>query len=77
MVDLDNPDLKETEGASRASVRAIVSNGVVWRPFTGGEAMEVVIIKARVLVNIDKEDDLEEGVFVDIDGVDGGSNTFN
>lgn len=55
MVDFENPDLVETE-ADRTSVYAIVSNGVLWRSFTGEGAVQERIVKARVLVVIDKGD---------------------
>jgi len=50
MVDLENPDLKDTDDVKHARVRAIVSKGVVWKSFTGPSAVVERICKARVLV---------------------------
>ncbi|KAF8533643.1 hypothetical protein BDD12DRAFT_898322 [Trichophaea hybrida] len=50
MIDLENPDLKETNDSRYAHVRAVVSNGVVWKSFTGPGAVVERICKARVLV---------------------------
>ncbi|KAF8245503.1 hypothetical protein K440DRAFT_634216 [Wilcoxina mikolae CBS 423.85] len=58
MVDPKNPDL-ETDEASRASVRAVLSNGLVWKSFTGAGAVEERIFKARVVVVIAEE--VEDG----------------
>ena len=49
---LNNPDF-ESDEAGCAPVRAVISNAVVWRSFSGDGAVEEIISKARVLVDVD------------------------
>ena len=53
---LNDPDFGQPDEASRAPVRAIVSNAVVWRAFSGVGAMKGIISKARVLVDVDTDE---------------------
>ena len=53
---LNDPDFGQPDEASRAPVRAIVSNAVVWRAFSGVGAMKEIISKARVLVDVDTDE---------------------
>jgi hypothetical protein len=53
MADIQNPDLTGTEDAEFARVCGIVSNGMMWKSFTGERPAQERIFKARVLVTID------------------------
>ncbi|KAF8245039.1 hypothetical protein K440DRAFT_423899 [Wilcoxina mikolae CBS 423.85] len=56
MVDIDNPDRKDSEDVDRAFVSGIVSKGVVRSSVSSNEAQEM-ICKARVLVSINIPED--------------------
>ena len=50
---LNDPGLGQSCEASRAPVRAIVSSAVVWKSCSGVGAVEEIISKARVLVDVE------------------------
>ncbi|KAF8533411.1 hypothetical protein BDD12DRAFT_491919 [Trichophaea hybrida] len=61
MIDLDNPDLKDSEDADHAFVSGIMSKGVVRKKFAGAKEVQEQICKARVLVFVNRPDSLPEG----------------